>query len=164
MNRQPFDLDGYVAGIRSGPCFICEILRGNPDYAHHVFYEDAVAIAFLNRYPTLYGYTLVAPRVHREQAIVGFSRGDYHALQDVIYRVGQAIDAVLRPERLYVLSLGSQQGNAHVHWHLAPLPPGIPFEDQQFAALDMTRGLLNIGDDDMRELADRLRQAMAGTA
>ena len=30
-------------------------------------------------------------------------------------------------ERLYLLSLGSHQGNAHVHWHIAPLPPGVPY-------------------------------------
>ena len=33
------------------------------------------------------------------------------------------------------MSLGSHQGNAHVHWHVAPLPPGVPYEEQQFAAL-----------------------------
>ncbi len=38
-------------------------------------------------------------------------------------------------ERLYGLSLGSHGGNAHVHWHVAPLPPGVPYREQQYAAL-----------------------------
>ncbi len=38
-------------------------------------------------------------------------------------------------ERMYCLSLGGQQGNAHLHWHLAPLPPGAPYDRQQYYAL-----------------------------
>jgi len=33
------------------------------------------------------------------------------------------------------LSLGSNQGNAHAHWHVAPLPPGVPYDRQQHRAL-----------------------------
>jgi len=33
-----------------------------------------------------------------------------------------------RQPRVYILSLGSQQGNKHVHWHSAPLPFGVPVE------------------------------------
>lgn len=43
-----------------GRCFICELVEGNPEFAHHVVYEDGDSIAFLNRYPSLYGHTLVA--------------------------------------------------------------------------------------------------------
>ena len=43
-------------------------------------------------------------------------------------------------ERLYVLCLGSLQGNRHVHWHLVPLPPGVPYEQQQVTALAPERG------------------------
>jgi diadenosine tetraphosphate (Ap4A) HIT family hydrolase len=45
----------------AGRCFICELLSGNPEFAHHVFYEDEDVVAFLNKYPVLYGYSLVAP-------------------------------------------------------------------------------------------------------
>jgi hypothetical protein len=64
-------------------------------------------------------------------------------------------------ERLYVLSLGSSEGNSHVHWHLAPLPPGVPFE-RQLAALDTDLGL-ELGDDELDELAGRIRAALAET-
>jgi hypothetical protein len=65
-------------------------------------------------------------------------------------------------ERLYVLSLGSGEGNSHVHWHLAPLPPGMPFERQQFAALDTDVGL-ELADAELDELAGRIRAALAET-
>ncbi len=46
-----------------------------------------------------------------------------------------AVAGALPTGRMYSLSLGSQQGNSHVHWHVAPLPPGVPYEQQQFYAL-----------------------------
>ena len=52
-----------------GRCFVCELVAGNPDYAHHVVDEDELAIAFLQRFQTLYGYVLVAPKEHREEVV-----------------------------------------------------------------------------------------------
>ena len=64
-------------------------------------------------------------------------------------------------ERIYVLSLGSQQENAHVHWHVAALPPGVPYEDQQFRALMAeTNGVLAITADDQAGLGEAIRSAM----
>jgi diadenosine tetraphosphate (Ap4A) HIT family hydrolase len=142
-----------------GQCFICELIAGNPDFRHHVIYEDDSAIAFLNAYPTLYGYVLVAPREHREQVTGDFSTDEYLQLQKIVHRVGQAVRSVVPTERLYILSLGSQQGNRHVHWHIAPLPPGTPFEEQQLAALD-TDARLDLTEDELAELAKRLRAAL----
>jgi hypothetical protein len=56
-----------------GRCFICEMLVGNPEYQHHVVYEDERAVAFPNRYPSLYGDVFVAPKDHREQVTRDFS-------------------------------------------------------------------------------------------
>jgi diadenosine tetraphosphate (Ap4A) HIT family hydrolase len=140
-------------------CFICKLISRAPDFLHHVFYEDEVAIAFLTKYPTLYGYSLVAPRRHLEQVTGDFTRPEYEALQGVVHKVGEAIRAVVPTERLYVLSLGSQQGNRHVHWHLVPLPPGVPFEEQQLRALDRA-DCLELPDSEMAALAEQLRAAM----
>jgi diadenosine tetraphosphate (Ap4A) HIT family hydrolase len=155
---QPFDVDAYEQRSKAGPCFICELVAGvNP---HHMIYEDQTAVVFLNKYPMLYGYTLVAPREHREQATGDFTLDEYLALQRVIYHTGEALRQVVPTERLYILSLGSQQGNRHVHWHLAPLPPGVPYEQQQTAALDLSRGILALSDEEMASLAQALRQAL----
>jgi len=108
-----------------GRCFICEFLAGNPEFAHVLVYEDEDAVAFLNKYPALYGYVLVAPREHREQVTGDFSTAEYLRLQAVVHRVGEAVRRSVPTERLYILSLGSQQGNRHVHWHVAPLPPAF---------------------------------------
>jgi ATP adenylyltransferase len=97
-------------------------------------------------------------------SIAKTSRGDftpdeYARLQRVVHRVGEAIRRVVPTERLYILSLGSRQGNRHVHWHLAPLPPGVPFEEQQLAALD-TDICLDLSEAEMTELAQKLRDAL----
>ena len=146
-----------------GRCFICELVAGNPEFAHVVVYEDDDAIAFLNKYPAVYGYVLVAPKQHREQVTGDFDSGEYLRLQEVVHRVGEAVRRAVPTERLYVLSLGSQQGNRHVHWHLAPLPPSVPFEQQQLAALD-TNECIELSAQEAEELAERIRAALADTS
>jgi diadenosine tetraphosphate (Ap4A) HIT family hydrolase len=158
VKRRIVDFDEIRQRL-GGQCFICELIAGNPDFRHQVIYEDDSAIAFLNAYPALYGYVLVAPREHREQVTGDFSTDEYLQLQKVVHRVGQAVRSVVPTERLYILSLGSQQGNRHVHWHIAPLPPGTPFEEQQLAALE-TDARLDLTEDEMAELAKRLRAAL----
>ena len=126
-----------------------------------VVYEDEFAVVFLNKYPTLLGYLLVCPKAHREQVTGDFELDEYLRLQAIVFAASQALCAVLRVERVYILSLGSQQANAHVHWHVAPLPPGVPFEHQQFYALDAERaGVLILNSTETRELTERIAAAM----
>ena len=156
-----FDIEAYVERITTGPCFICEILASNPDFPHHTIYEDDQAIVFLNAYPMLPGYTLVAPREHREQVTGDFTQAEYLQLQALIYRVAEAVRQVVPTERVYLLSLGSQQGNSHVHWHIAPLSPGIPFAEQQLEALRAENGILDLSEEEMSSLAAQIRAALA---
>jgi ATP adenylyltransferase len=159
---RPVDFDAIRAQL-AGRCFICEMLGGNPEFRHHVVYEDDRAVAFLNRYPTLYGYVLVAPKEHREQVTGDYSRDEYLALQAVVHRVGQAVRRVVPTERLYILSLGSQDANRHVHWHIAPLPPGVPFDQQQLAALNSNL-VLDLSNHEMADLAARVRRVIDESA
>jgi diadenosine tetraphosphate (Ap4A) HIT family hydrolase len=147
--------------MATGPCFICGLVAGDPAFAHHVVFEDVFAIAFLNKYPAMAGYVLVCPKAHVEQVTGDLSPQDYLRLQALVYEVSEALRRVLEVERVYILSLGSQQGNRHVHWHVAPLPPGVPSAEQQFAALDVERsGFLAMDDAEMRRLAGQIAGAM----
>jgi diadenosine tetraphosphate (Ap4A) HIT family hydrolase len=129
--RRPVDAAEYARRVREsreeGRCFICRIVSGTQGYGHQIVYEDAGTIVFLNRYPTLLGYCLAAPKRHAEDWVHDLDDGEFLALQRVVRRVARAVAAVVPVERMYCLSLGSQQGNAHVHWHIAPLPPGVPY-------------------------------------
>ena len=152
--RRQLDLGAYSARAQAGPCFICRVGDGSSPHEHPTIYRDDTAIAFLNRFPTVLGYVLVAPIDHRENVVTDFTTEEYLRLQAIVHRIGTAISEVLPTERLYVLSLGSKQGNAHVHWHLAPLPPGVAYEDQQFRALmTESQGYLDIPDEDQAALA-----------
>ena len=156
--RYQIDWEAYHHRCQTGPCFICEIIAGNPDYPADLIYADDQAIVFLDKYPRLYGYTLVAPRQHREQVTGDFTADEYLAFQAMVYRVAEAVRQETGAERVYFLSLGSQQGNAHVHWHIAPLPPGVPYEDQQLAIYQ--QGILRIPQHEREALAARIRRRM----
>jgi ATP adenylyltransferase len=55
-HRRDFDIDAYTRRVRAGPCFVCEIVDGRGERPRQIVDRDDVAIAFLNRYPTLVGY------------------------------------------------------------------------------------------------------------
>ena len=157
--RKPFDLDTYIQDIQSKPCFICEMIAGRLD-GNTVIYRDETFIAFLNKYPMLYGYALVAPIQHKEQVTGDFTLDEYLRLQRGVYQVAEAVRRSVETERVYILSLGSQQGNRHVHWHVAPLPYGVPFKEQQLDALHIKKGVLELAEEEMAELAGLIRGNM----
>lgn len=158
--RKAFDLDIYIKQIQNSPCFICELIASRLN-GNHIIYQNDEFIAFLNKYPVLYGYALVAPIAHKEQVTGDFTLDEYLALQRAVYQVAEAVRCTVDAERVYILSLGSQQGNRHVHWHIAPLPPGVPFKQQQLEALRVENGIIEIPDDEMAKLAKRICQNIA---
>lgn len=157
VDRKSFDLDSYIERIQSSPCFICEMISGRLN-GNHIIHQDNTCIIFLNKYPVLYGYVLVAPVEHKEQVTGSFTAGEYLALQRMVYRTVEAVRKSVPAERIYILSLGSQQGNSHVHWHIVPLPYGVPIKEQQLEALRIENGILDIPDDEMENLARQIRQ------
>jgi diadenosine tetraphosphate (Ap4A) HIT family hydrolase len=164
--RVPFDLAGYERRTRDnsslGSCFICSIAAGDLD-DHLLISRDDVCVSFLAKWPTLVGYALLAPLEHRTQVVGDFTENEYVDIQRRVHRLGLAISAAVPTERLYVLALGSNTGNAHVHWHIAPLPPGVAYEQQQYAALMHEEGYLDIPHSDQAALARSIAEIMART-
>lgn len=162
--RVEFDLDAYQRRVHSGPCFVCQIAHGDQDDPQEVIFNDGRHLVFLARPQVLLGNVLVAPVEHREAVTGEFSLEEYLDLQKVVYRTAQALAQSVPTERIYLLSLGSQQGNAHVHWHVAALPPGVPYEEQQFRALMVeTKGVLALTSDEQAALEERLRTTLNET-
>lgn len=160
MGRQPFDLASLVQRTRSGPCFICGLVSGDPAFAHHVVAQDDETIVFLSKYPTLPGYCLVSPKTHVEDLAEGISQDRYLRLQATVHQLSRALKRVFHAERIYVLSLGSQQGNSHLHWHVVPLPEGVPYEQQQYHALMAEHGVVAFSETEMAAMATRIRAAL----
>lgn len=140
---------------RSGGCFICALPQ------EEYLYDDGEHIAFLSHYPTMPGYALVSPRKHLEHILRDLDPQAYLRLQAVVYKVAKAIEAVIPSERTYVLSLGSQQGNRHIHWHIAPLPPGTPPDEQQYHALMAENGVIPWSAEQAAELSAKIRAQLA---
>lgn len=165
FTRVPMDLKAYELRVRSGRCFICALVAGDPGSEHEeIVYDDGEYLAFLGRYPTVLGHTLVTPRRHVEHVVRDVHLESYLRLQAVVYRVARAVEAVVASERTYLLTLGSQQGNSHVHWHIAPLPPGTPYEQQQFHALMAENGIIAWSAEQAAELGTKIRAALAAEA
>ncbi|MCQ8773163.1 HIT family protein [Streptomyces telluris] len=158
--RQPMDLAAYSARAQSGPCFVCAFLSGDPDFAHETVFEDDEHVAFLDRWPTLPGKVLVAPKAHVEHVVRDLDETAYLRLMRVVHTVALAVERVFAPERTYLLSLGSRQGNAHLHWHIAGLPPGVPYDQQQFHALMSEHGVLTYTSEQRAEMAAHLRRSI----
>jgi histidine triad (HIT) family protein/ATP adenylyltransferase len=156
--KQKHDLAAQVKRSRDGPCFVCAYQNGHHDYRHEPVYSDDSVVAFLSRYPTLLGYTIVAPRAHILEVT-----GDWELFRrvtDVVHDVAEALKVTVPTERVYLMSLGSHQGNAHVHWHVAPLPPGVPYERQQFYAVMAENGILDVKPEAQAALAARIRSTL----
>ncbi|WP_433653909.1 HIT family protein [Nocardia sp. CA-128927] len=160
MQRIPFDVAAYAERVQSSPCFICGVVAEQDEW-HQVIAEDERNIAFLSKYPTLLGHVLVAPKIHHEHVVRDLAEDAFLKLMALVYRVARAVEDVLPVERTYLLSLGSQQGNAHVHWHVSPLPPGVPYREQQFHALMAENGVLPWTPEQASALAERLRAALS---
>jgi diadenosine tetraphosphate (Ap4A) HIT family hydrolase len=152
------DMKALHHTFQTAPCFVCEIVKGLPNSAAHIVYEDDNFIAFLDKYPRQYGYTLVCPKRHLEQVTAEFELEQYLVMQALIYHICEAVRVEVEAERMYIFTFGSNQGNAHVHWHVAPLPKGTPYEQQQGAAVGWQAGALKIPTAEMAYLAARLRQ------
>ncbi|MGH3313134.1 MAG: HIT family protein [Streptomyces sp.] len=159
-DRRPMDLRAYEERMRSGPCFVCAFVAGDPDFRHETVYEDDDHIAFLDRWPTLPGKVLVAPKRHIEHVVRDVDETAFLRLMRVVRRVALAVEEVLAPERTYLLSLGSQQGNSHLHWHIAGLPEGVPYGQQQYHALMTENGVLSMTPLQTADMAARLGQAI----
>jgi HIT domain len=61
------DREAIHHSFRTQPCFVCRMVEGNVRFPENIIYEDERALVFLDGYPRAYGYTLVAPKEHREQ-------------------------------------------------------------------------------------------------
>lgn len=44
-DRVPFDLAGYQERVRSGACFICDLVAGAPGSEHEIVFDDGAHIA-----------------------------------------------------------------------------------------------------------------------
>jgi histidine triad (HIT) family protein len=152
----------YDLATRSA-CFVCRIVEGRPLFPNpRILFEDERVIAFLDQFPTQEGYTLVCPKRHAERYETVLAPEEWLHLMTVVQKVAGAIAEATGAIRMYLASLGSPERNAHLHLHVCPCPEGTPFEQQQFAAMQVRDGrYLELSDERLDEIAMRIRQGLA---
>jgi diadenosine tetraphosphate (Ap4A) HIT family hydrolase len=150
------DMEAMHQGFRSESCFVCRMVQGDVRFPENIIYEDDRTLVFLDGYPRAYGYTLAAPKEHREQVTGDFTMEEYLDLQQLLYRVTEVVREEVGAERMYIYTFGSNQGNSHAHWHVVPLPPGVPYEEQHGAWASWSKGVLKIPPEEMASLARRI--------
>jgi diadenosine tetraphosphate (Ap4A) HIT family hydrolase len=155
----------YDALARSG-CFVCAIVEGDPFVPNpRIVYDDDQTIAILNQFPSQEGYTIVCPKRHVERFETDLSPAEWTHLQSVVQQVSRAVSKATGAIRVYLASLGSPERNPHLHIHVCPCPPGTPFAQQQFAAMQLDEGqYLLLSDERLDELAERIRRGISAGA
>lgn len=101
-------------------CFICGLVSNDPAFEHPVAYRDASCVVFVSRFPWSFGHVLVAPVVHRERLLAGFSMSEYAALQRVVYATGRALGEYVDAVGLRVSAVEGGEGCRHAHWNVVP--------------------------------------------
>jgi histidine triad (HIT) family protein len=101
-------------------CEFCRIVAGL--IPAEVVYETDATLAFFPFEPATKGHTLVIPKRHVDNFLNLESR-DIPNLGAVVVRVGRALQSVLRPEGMNLISSAGEaasQSVMHVHVHLVP--------------------------------------------
>jgi histidine triad (HIT) family protein/ATP adenylyltransferase len=142
---------------------VCRILEGRPLVPNPRFvYEDEQVIAFLNQFPTQEGYTIVCPKRHVERYESELSTDEWQYLLAVTQKIAKSIADATGAMRMYLASLGSPQGNPHLHLHVCPCPAGTPYEEQQGEAMRRKDGdYLHLSDERLDEIASLIRAGLA---
>lgn len=136
------------------PCVFCEIVSG--DNSHHIVYEDADFLGFLDKYPLNPGHTQFIPKKHYRW-VWDMDRAEVGMMFMKIQRVARALRTVFETEWLIADTGGI--GVPHAHVHLVPR-----FEDDGHGELPDPKILREISEEEMEEFARKIRLEIDRTA
>src|ERR1041385_2440328 len=135
------------------PCVFCDIVAGqNP---HHIVYEDAEYLAFLDRYPLNAAHTQFIPKRH-VRWVWDMDKADIGIMFMKARRVVKALQKVCNTD--WVIADTGGIGVAHAHVHLVPR-----FEDDGHGELPDPKILREIPENEMEEIAMKLRAEIERT-
>ena len=110
--------------------------------------EDEKCFAFLDISPLTKGHTLVVPKKETDY-IFDISEEEHKYLWNYTKNVARAVEAAIPCKRIGIAVIGLEVPHAHIH-----LIPMNKVRDMNFA-----NPKLKISDDEMREIAERIRSA-----
>ncbi len=141
----------------SFPCVFCDIVaRANDPItdddqssAHHIVYEDAEFLAFLDKYPLNPGHTQVIPKAHHRW-VWDMASSEAGFLFMRARRVAKALQKVCATD--WIIADTGGIGVAHAHIHLIPR-----FEDDGHGELADPKIFREIPETDMEDLARKIK-------
>jgi histidine triad (HIT) family protein len=114
-----------VSTLQDG-CVFCRIAAGQE--RSWTVYENADAIAILDRSPAVPGHTLVIPRRHAAD-LWDIGRQDAARLMEAVHDVAALLQERLRPDGMTLFQANRPAGWQtvfHIHVHLVPRHHGDP--------------------------------------
>ena len=143
---------------RGASCVMCALAQGHGDWPFIAHSRHAVVL--LDRFACRYGHLMVIPRAHVDR----LSQLDWEVFIDVqrlTFEAARAIDACLKPARVFTATLGAAvelpMTYSHYHMHVIPV-----FETDERArparVLSWSEGVVTYDDAEARELCSRLAQ------
>jgi len=132
------------------PCVFCAIVRG--ENTHHLIYEDEHFLGFLDKYPLNAGHSQLIPKQH-VRWIWDMDTVDVGMIFMKARRIARAIREVFNTD--WVIADTGGIGVPHAHIHLIPR-----YEDDGHGELPDPKILREISDDEMAQMAEKLREAL----
>jgi histidine triad (HIT) family protein len=103
-------------------CVMCALATRTS--AKHVIHEDRVCRVVLDALGNRPGHLLVIPKRHAE-SFTSLSLAEYQSLQTSVFYAARAVEATLRPRRVFVASTGASDelpmSFPHFHVHVIPV-------------------------------------------
>jgi len=159
VTKVDFNFKSYHKTVQSSECIFCTLAKHSTAHTEHYVYEDEFAFVVLDRYPTQYGYLLAAPKEHVEE--IHLLETEYFLkLQSVIHLAVRGVQMAMGAERVYTACLGTKLLTPHIHYHIVPLPSDLALDDQQWNALDKSRGIIEYSEKQFSSIADRIRTSI----
>jgi histidine triad (HIT) family protein len=93
-------------------CIFCDIIGGAG--RAFVVYENAHAVAFLDKHPINAGHLLVVPRRH-VASFYGLDESPFVGLMLAVRRMASLLEATYRPRKVGMLAAGFDVAHAHLH-------------------------------------------------
>jgi histidine triad (HIT) family protein len=135
------------------PCVFCDIVAGGN--SHHILYEDAEFMAFLDKYPLNPGHTQFIPKKHYRW-VWDMDKADLGLMFMKMRRIVRALEKVFDTE--WVIADTGGIGVPHAHVHLVPR-----FEDDGHGELPDPKILREIPDGEMEEIARKIKAEIERT-
>jgi histidine triad (HIT) family protein len=141
---------------RAPGCVMCALAQGHADLPFIAQNEHAVVL--LDRFACRYGHLMVIPRLHVEH-LSQLPWPVFSDVQRLTFEAAQAIDACLKPARVFTATLGAAvelpMTYSHYHMHVIPV-----FETDERArparVLSWSEGVVVYEDDEARGICDQL--------